>query len=115
MHRVSTHKTQINQIDQMNCTNRINQNIPDAHNIHIPSEMNTDTESEKSAPQSKNLSSVIRGFKSAVTTRARKIDNAFAWQPRFYDRIIRNEDELNRVREYIFNNPQNWLKDENNL
>ena len=33
---------------------------------------------------------------------------AFAWQPRFYDHIIRNEDALSRIRTYIQNNPEKW-------
>jgi REP element-mobilizing transposase RayT len=33
------------------------------------------------------------------------------WQKSYYDHIIRNEKDLNRVREYIFNNPLNWRKD----
>ncbi len=37
------------------------------------------------------------------------------WQRSFYDRIIRNEIELNKIREYIFKNPINWEKDGNNL
>jgi len=36
------------------------------------------------------------------------------WQKSFHDRVIRDEDELNRIREYIFANPENWEKDENN-
>jgi len=36
------------------------------------------------------------------------------WQPRFHDHIIREEDELSRVREYIVNNPLNWDTDEEN-
>ena len=35
----------------------------------------------------------------------------FAWQPRFYDRIIRNDDEYRRIACYIINNPANWKKD----
>lgn len=35
------------------------------------------------------------------------------WQPRFYDHIIRTEDDLNRIREYIKFNPKNWQQDEN--
>ena len=35
------------------------------------------------------------------------------WQPRFYDRIIRNEKELNDTRRYIIENPQRWEQDEN--
>jgi REP element-mobilizing transposase RayT len=33
------------------------------------------------------------------------------WQRNFYDRIIRNERELNAIRVYIENNPANWDKD----
>ncbi|MBW8323826.1 MAG: hypothetical protein K0M50_03585 [Prolixibacteraceae bacterium] len=42
----------------------------------------------KFGPQSKNLASIIRGFKSAVTTHARKIHADFAWQSRFHDHIF---------------------------
>jgi REP element-mobilizing transposase RayT len=57
-------------------------------------------------PQSKNLASVIRGFKSSVTTQAKKSgNNDFAWQSRFHEHIIRNSAELYRIRNYIINNP----------
>ncbi|MFT3678145.1 MAG: hypothetical protein QM781_19790 [Chitinophagaceae bacterium] len=59
-------------------------------------------------PQSKNLSSIIRGFKSSVTQRVRKINPSFAWQPRFHDRIIRNEKEYEAIVWYIQNNVQNY-------
>ena len=36
------------------------------------------------------------------------------WQRNYYDRIIRNEKELNQIREYIFNNPFQWAEDEYN-
>jgi len=65
----------------------------------------------KFGAQSKNLSSIIRGFKIAVTTYARKHDIDFAWQPRFHDRIIRNENEYKRIANYIINNPENWGND----
>ncbi|WP_028669004.1 transposase [Runella zeae] len=38
---------------------------------------------------------------------------AFAWQPKFYDRIIRSEQELYNIQNYIINNPKNWKDDEN--
>lgn len=56
-------------------------------------------------PQSKNLSSIIRGYKSAVTTYARKNNLEFAWQNRYYDHIIRSDIELHKIRNYIINNP----------
>ncbi|MDY7032706.1 MAG: transposase [Thermodesulfobacteriota bacterium] len=37
------------------------------------------------------------------------------WQRNYYERVIRNEDELNKVREYIRNNPLNWSLDTENL
>ena len=33
---------------------------------------------------------------------------------RFHDRIIRNENELNRIRNYIIKNPEMWQRDRNN-
>jgi putative transposase len=36
------------------------------------------------------------------------------WQRNYYEHIIRNENELNRIREYIINNPLQWDNDENN-
>ena len=36
------------------------------------------------------------------------------WQRNYYERIIRDEDELNRIREYIIDNPAKWAEDEDN-
>ncbi len=61
------------------------------------------------SPRKGSLGVIIRSFKSAVTRWARK--NAypnFAWQPRFYDHIIRNDDSLSWIRSYIQNTPQDW-------
>ena len=60
------------------------------------------------------LSHIISGFKSAVTKFAKEQETPFAWQPRFYDRIIRNDEELNLIAEYIRNNVVNWKEDEMN-
>ena len=69
----------------------------------------------KFGAQYNNLSSMIRGFKSTTTKQIRSLGNYnFAWQPRFYDHIIRNERNLNRIREYIINNPAKWDMDEYN-
>ena len=63
-------------------------------------------------PQRKNLSSIIRGFKSSVTTYARKNNLPFAWQERFHDHIIRSDEELDIIRNYIIQNAINWKDDE---
>jgi putative transposase len=69
----------------------------------------------KFGPQSENISSVIRGYKSAVKTEAEKRSIDFYWQPRFHDRIIRDIFELERIRTYILNNPLKWDLDTDNL
>ena len=66
----------------------------------------------KFGPQSNNLSSVIRGYKAAVKSFAKTNKIEFGWQPRFHDRIIRNEEELNRIRKYIIENPETWVRDQ---
>ncbi len=63
-------------------------------------------------PQKNNLSSIIRGFKGASTKRIHLDDHDFAWQARFHDEIIRDDNMLARVREYIRNNPLQWELDE---
>ncbi len=65
----------------------------------------------KFGSQSKNLASINRGIKSAVTTYARKNNIDFGWQSRYYDHIIRDDDEYQRIKNYIINNPKNWNED----
>lgn len=62
-------------------------------------------------PQSKNLASIIRGFKTGVTINAREILADFAWQSRFHDHIIRDDQGFQRIADYIVNNPANWNDD----
>ena len=73
--------------------------------------INGDTNANKFGPQSKNLASILRGYKAAVTTNARKYNIPFAWQPRFHDHIIRSDDEFKRISNYIVDNPANWQRD----
>jgi REP element-mobilizing transposase RayT len=68
------------------------------------------------SPKPKSLPAIIRSFKSISNrTINQKFPNInFAWQSRFHDRIIRNLDELNRIRQYIIDNPIKWELDRNN-
>ena len=54
------------------------------------------------------LPQIINQFKRACTIKIRKEYKLFAWQRNYHDHIIRNEIGLNRVREYIKNNPKNY-------
>ncbi len=64
----------------------------------------------------KSLSYMIATFKSAVSRQVSKTTtrNDFSWQSRFYEHIIRNENEMFRIREYIQNNPVYWELDREN-
>jgi len=64
-----------------------------------------------------SLGSVVRAFKSASSrgiNRIRGTPGAPVWQRNYYERIIRDEDELGRIRQYIRDNPAKWAGDPNN-
>ncbi len=68
----------------------------------------------KRSPRS--ISSFVAGFKSSATKIINELRNTPGipvWQPRFHDHIIRDENELRRIRQYIIDNPVNWQKDDN--
>lgn len=59
--------------------------------------------------KSNSLGSIVGQFKSVCTKQLHSLrDNNFAWQPGFYDRIIRNDKELYKIRLYIQQNPLSW-------
>lgn len=66
-------------------------------------------------PQSKKLASIIRGYKSAVTTYARKNNIAFNWQRLYYEHIVRSLSDLNRINAYIKYNPEKWWNKYRNM
>jgi REP element-mobilizing transposase RayT len=66
-------------------------------------------------PQRQNLASVIRGYKVGVKKYAMVHGIEFMWQPRYYDRVVRSPNELNRIRTYIDLNPDKWVDDRENL
>lgn len=63
------------------------------------------------------LSQVIQQFKRACTIeiKQRKLYRDNVWQRSFYDRIIRNEKELELTRKYIADNPAKWQMRKNNI
>ncbi len=73
-----------------------------------------DTAEIKFEMREKTLSVVMRTFKAAATANVRKIYPAIElWQPKFFDRIVRNDQELQRIRKYILDNPLRWEQDKN--
>ncbi|MBW4622809.1 MAG: transposase [Cyanosarcina radialis HA8281-LM2] len=67
------------------------------------------------SPNAKSLGAIVRSYKSAVTHWCRKNDRGdFGWQTRFYEHIIRADGSLDRIRQYIIDNPAKWESDKNN-
>ena len=66
---------------------------------------------------SNSIPTIVRLFKSASTKRTNQERGArgiAVWQRNYYERIVRTDREMNRIREYIFNNPMQWYYDREN-
>jgi len=64
------------------------------------------------------LGTIIGSFKSAVTKRIHdlgSLDQEKIWQRNYYEHIIRDERDYEKIYEYIQFNPMNWSLDEENL
>ena len=61
------------------------------------------------------IGSIIRGFKIGVTKWFRdNTDTDTVWQRNYYEHIIRNDESLNRIRQYVLDNPLRWAFDREN-
>ncbi len=66
------------------------------------------------APAPGSLGAIMSQFKSIVTKRINTLRGTPAmpvWQRNYWEHIIRNENELKRICEYIINNPMHWDTD----
>jgi len=67
------------------------------------------------AGTSGTIGSIVRGFKIGVTKWFRQQTSIHeVWQRNYWERIIRNETERDRFREYTRNNPARWEQDKLN-
>ena len=64
-----------------------------------------------------SIPAIIRAYKSAVTYTINSLQNTkgrAVWQRNYYEHIIRDEKDYENIVEYIYQNPYNWEKDEEN-
>ncbi len=64
------------------------------------------------------LTEIVRAMKSFSARRINELRDttgAPVWQRNYYEHIVRNEDELDCIREYIVQNPLRWTYDQDNL
>lgn len=72
----------------------------------------TDVDTNHGLPE---IIRALKTFSARKINQIRKNPGMPVWQRNYYEHIIRGEDELNRIREYIINNPAQWDNDRNNL
>jgi REP element-mobilizing transposase RayT len=68
-------------------------------------------------PKRRTLGNVVAYFKYQSTKRLnlkRNTPSFAVWQRNYYEHIVRDEIDLNRIRGYIQHNPARWAEDENN-
>jgi REP element-mobilizing transposase RayT len=68
-------------------------------------------------PTTGPLADFVGSFKSLTARRMnllRRSSGAPVWQRNYYEHIIRNDDDLARIREYILSNPGRWNEDPEN-
>lgn len=96
---------------------------PAAGSLGLPSQSEACHE-EAAAPlrsrvrvSSGSLGAFVRSFKSMTTRRVnvmRGTPGFPLWQRNYYERVVRSERELQRVWQYIEDNPAKWDADKNN-
>ncbi len=63
------------------------------------------------------LSEIVRAFKSFSSRHINKIrqtPGTRVWQRDYFERVVRDEEELYNIRQYIIDNPINWATDKEN-
>lgn len=63
------------------------------------------------------LPEIVRAFKTFSARRineSRATPGTMVWQRNYYEHVVRGENESNRIREYIANNPLQWEMDREN-
>jgi putative transposase len=59
------------------------------------------------------LGEIVRTYKAASTRLIRRtVNSGFAWQRNYYEHVIRDDQSLERIRDYIVNNAARWAEDE---
>lgn len=73
------------------------------------------TQEQFQKPVTGSLPTIIRTYKSAVTRLIGREHNATGiWQRNYYEHIIRNHEDWDRIHRYIEANPSLWAEDEEN-
>ena len=76
--------------------------------------LRTPTAEQYGKPVSNSIPTIVRSFKAVVTKQINEIRQSPGdriWQKNYWEHVIRNEQDLHRIRNYIINNPLKWPSD----
>jgi REP element-mobilizing transposase RayT len=94
--------------------NKSNQNV-DTHSSAYPHKNNQNIDTKNNLHRKpKSISSFVAGFKSTTTKKINILNNTPEkpiWQNNYYDHIVRNYESLEKIYNYIIDNPLNWEND----
>ena len=88
---------------------------PNVDSKEIFARRNTSKEPKQSGPQSQSLSAIIGSYKSATTKCVHRLGlthQKTRWQRNYYEHVIRDDEDYQRIVEYIQLNPVNWEDDQ---
>ena len=71
----------------------------------------------KPAPSRHGIPEIVRAFKTFSArpiNEMRRAPGVSIWQRNYFEHVIRNEQSLNRIRQYILDNPARWEFDREN-
>lgn len=86
--------------------------VKTGHALSLPTEIFQKPGLQRFQNIGKNtISSIVGSYKSAVTKHANRLGYPHQWQKLFYDNIIRNNNDYQKISDYIVSNPENWAKD----
>ncbi len=100
-------------------TNDVGAGLVPAHDMTIIGATEATGATTRVAP---TVGDIVGAFKSLTTVHYTRGIKTYRWPPflrhlwqrNYYEHIIRNEESLNRIREYIVNNPIQWDLDREN-
>ncbi len=102
---------------------KIWKSLPNHHGVKLdefvimPNHIHLIVQIQGASRRAPTLGWLIGMFKTECTKEINKLNRVLGWrrfQRNYYEHIIRNEKELNAIRQYIRDNPQNWQKDKDN-
>ncbi|MBX9877698.1 MAG: transposase [Candidatus Obscuribacterales bacterium] len=108
---------QLNELGQLvkTCLNNLSNDYPFVSLddfVVMPNHLHGIVWLESNNPSKKPLSRILAAFKAKTTSHARTLGHDQLWQRNFFEHVIRDEEDLFRIREYIATNAVSWSLDQ---